>query len=79
MLLKWTKDKIIITTVVRIPMTVDSPMIALLAVSADWLNISHLLQLGLQRPPSSGSKKKFSWQIKLEVVLSVVFNNMTFS
>ena len=58
--------------VVRIPMTVDSPIIALLAVSTDWLNISHVPQLGLQRPPPSGSRKKFSWQIKLEVVLLVV-------
>ena len=47
MLLNRTNDKMMIASVVRIPMTVDSPMIALLAISAGLLNISQVLHCGL--------------------------------
>ena len=49
------------TTVVTIPMTVDVPMMTWLTMVSDGLNISHELQLGLQTPLTS-STKKFSWQ-----------------
>lgn len=54
------------TTVVSMPMTVDIPMMTVLTVLADWLNISHELQFGLQLPPSLGSKKKSSRQTRVD-------------
>ena len=68
MFLKRTNDRMTITTVVRIPMTVDMPMKTRLTMVSDRLNISHELQLGLQTP-LTGSRKKLSRQIKPPVIL----------
>ena len=48
MFLNRTKDRRIITVVVRIPTTVAAPMTTRLAVSAVRLNIIQVLHSGLQ-------------------------------
>ena len=67
MFLKWTKDKMMIAIVVRIPMTVAIPITTRLATSADWLNSFQELQLGLQRPAGTlvESTKKSLGQVVL--------------
>ena len=62
-----TRERIIIVMVLRIPMTVDIPMIERLAVSADVLNIIQDVHLGLQTP---SLRKKSSLHTMLEFVLS---------
>lgn len=56
MVLKCVKDRVMITIVVSIPMTVEVPMIVRLAISAEKLNIDHELHFGLQLPPFVGSQ-----------------------
>ena len=60
MLVKWTKDNMIITIVVTIPTTTAMPMMARLIVSAGCWYITNWLHFGLQNPPVVGSGKKLS-------------------
>ena len=64
MRLKQVKDRIMITMVVSIPVTVAMPMIVMVATSSERPNIVQELQLGLQRAGEvAESAKKSSGQI----------------
>ena len=80
MFLKWTKDKMMITIVVRIPMTVAIPITTRLATSADWLNSFQELQLGLQRPAGmlvESTKKSLGQVVLVLLVLSLAVLDVT--
>ena len=69
MLLNKVKDRMMITTVVSIPMTMLALRMTIAEVSTDLLCIIQELQLGLQSPASF--RKKSSAQNKAALLLKV--------
>ena len=65
MLLKWTNDKIMITAVVSIPITVVEPMTTRLTSSRGRLYIIQELHFGLHSSSLVGSAKKSFGQTRL--------------